>query len=75
MVQRKVVCVLAFLLTGQLLHGQSLQAMLNVALKKLSADKQFAHAQLSLCVVNSSTGNIVFEQMNKNQFDLIFLVV
>jgi len=62
MVQRKVVCVLAFLLTGQLLHGQSLQAMLNVALKKLSADKQFAHAQLSLCVVNSSTGNIVFEQ-------------
>lgn len=54
------------LLIGSLLslfcYGQDVAQQLNAAVKKLEADEQFKHAIVSMYVVESKTGNVVFDK-------------
>lgn len=54
------------LLVGSLLslfcYGQDVAQQLNTAVKKLEADSQFKHAIISMYVVESKTGKVVFDK-------------
>ena len=54
------------LLVGSLLslfcYGQDVAQQLNAAVKKLEADSQFKHAIVSMYVVESKTGKVVFDK-------------
>jgi serine-type D-Ala-D-Ala carboxypeptidase/endopeptidase (penicillin-binding protein 4) len=50
----------AFCIT--LVHAQSLTNVLNDVINKLQADDQFRHSMLSMHVVDTRTGNIVFDK-------------
>ncbi len=43
-------------------YGQDITLQLNNAIKKLEADSQFKHAIISMYVVDSKTGNVVFDK-------------
>ncbi len=50
------------LLVGTISFGQNISSRLDAAIKKLQEDDQFKHAMLSLYVVDSKTGNVIFDK-------------
>src|SRR6187401_440180 len=55
-------CMASCLLSVTVSFGQNIETRLDAALKKLQADEQFKHAILSLYVVDSKTGKVVFDK-------------
>jgi D-alanyl-D-alanine carboxypeptidase/D-alanyl-D-alanine-endopeptidase (penicillin-binding protein 4) len=49
-------------LLGLFCYGQDVAQQLNAAVKKLEADSQFKHAIVSMYVVESKTGKVVFDK-------------
>ncbi len=50
------------LLVTTISFGQNIETRLDAAVKKMQADEQFKHAILSLYVVDSKTGNVIFDK-------------
>ncbi|MEP7142252.1 MAG: D-alanyl-D-alanine carboxypeptidase, partial [Ferruginibacter sp.] len=62
MFQRIVVIVISFVLFAYHCCSQNIAGQLDIAIKKLSQDEQFKHAIISLYVIDSRTGNVVFDK-------------
>jgi D-alanyl-D-alanine carboxypeptidase/D-alanyl-D-alanine-endopeptidase (penicillin-binding protein 4) len=58
----KTKLLLIGLLFSSFCFGQTIAEQLNTAIKKLESDEQFKHAIISMYVVDSKTGKIVFEK-------------
>ena len=58
----KTVYLFIGLIVSSISFGQNMQTRLSGAIKALEADTQFKHAILSLYVVDSKTGNVVFDK-------------
>ena len=58
----KIVYCLIGILTAHLSFGQNMATQLDAAIKKLESDEQFKHAIMSLYVVDSKTGQPIYER-------------
>ena len=58
----KTVYLFIGLIVSSISFGQNVQARLSMAVKGLEKDEQFKHAIISLYVVDSKTGNVVFDR-------------
>ncbi|MBL0183822.1 MAG: D-alanyl-D-alanine carboxypeptidase [Chitinophagaceae bacterium] len=58
----KTVYLIFGLLLSNISFGQNVQARLSMAIKGLEKDAQFKHAVISLYVVDSKTGKVVFDK-------------
>lgn len=58
----KTVYLIFGLLISNISFGQNVQARLSMAIKGLEKDAQFKHAVISLYVVDSKTGKVVFDK-------------
>ena len=62
MFQRISVIAISFVLLACHSFGQNLSGRLDIAIQKLSNDVQFRHAIISLYVIDSKTGNVIFDK-------------
>ncbi|MEP7110022.1 MAG: D-alanyl-D-alanine carboxypeptidase/D-alanyl-D-alanine-endopeptidase [Ferruginibacter sp.] len=62
MFQRIVVILIAFAIPASTCLSQPISGKLDMAIQKLSTDDQFKHAIISLYIVDSKTGAVVFDK-------------
>ena len=58
----KTVCLFIYLFISFVSFSQDIATQLSIYVKKLEKDEQFKHAIISLYVVDSKTGNIIFDK-------------
>ncbi|MEO6549218.1 MAG: D-alanyl-D-alanine carboxypeptidase, partial [Ferruginibacter sp.] len=62
MFQRIIVPVFSILIFQTFCYSQNLSTQLEKAIEKLSGDPQFKHAILSLYVIDSKTGKLLYDK-------------